>query len=232
MWIFFILGCSTTGTTTIVSSDTGDMDTASIDLEPSDNPTEDTAEEDTAEEDTAVNTEPVDGDGDGFLSSEDCNDDNADVYPGASEICDNQDNNCDDTIDEGDVCPCPYRAEGNKGFYFCSDPLKWVSARNFCEDQGASLASIESEEENSLLFTTISETEIERWWIGLKDRGDEETFLWQDESAVGYENWNEGEPNNFNGNEDCVEIMLNGGLWNDARCRDEKSFICSFSLEE
>ena len=70
------------------------------------------------------------------------------------------------------------------------------------------------------------------WQCRLNDRGNEGTFIWQDETAVVYEAWNEGEPNNFNSNENCVEVLLSNGLWNDARCRDEKSFVCSFSLEE
>ena len=39
---------------------------------------------------------------DGLASnSADCNDDDATVYPGADEICDDQDNDCDDVTDEG-----------------------------------------------------------------------------------------------------------------------------------
>jgi len=45
-------------------------------------------------------TNDEDLDGDGFLSGVDCDDANANVYPGAEEICDNIDNNCDGQIDE------------------------------------------------------------------------------------------------------------------------------------
>ena len=40
-------------------------------------------------------------DGDGFSIPEDCDDDNIDVFPGAAEICDGLDNDCDGAIDEG-----------------------------------------------------------------------------------------------------------------------------------
>ena len=54
----------------------------------------------------------VDDDGDGFgegcEAGPDCNDDDAAISPGATEVCDDVDNNCDFQIDEGNVCvPCP-----------------------------------------------------------------------------------------------------------------------------
>ena len=53
---------------------------------------------DDATDDTG--SDVVDADGDGFDSTEDCDDDNADVNPDALELCDEIDNNCDGTIDE------------------------------------------------------------------------------------------------------------------------------------
>lgn len=44
---------------------------------------------------------PVDNDGDGWdTGAVDCDDNDASVYPGAPELCDGQDNNCDGVIDE------------------------------------------------------------------------------------------------------------------------------------
>ena len=45
-----------------------------------------------------------DDDGDGEPDGTDCDPEDADVYPGAEEICNDRDDDCDDEIDEDDVC--------------------------------------------------------------------------------------------------------------------------------
>ena len=55
----------------------------------------------TAAPDTVV----VDSDGDGFEASEDCDDTDAAVHPGATEACNGRDDDCDGTVD-GDTASC------------------------------------------------------------------------------------------------------------------------------
>lgn len=42
----------------------------------------------------------IDQDGDGFSETQDCDDSNPNVYPGADEVCDGLDNSCDDVVDD------------------------------------------------------------------------------------------------------------------------------------
>ena len=55
---------------------------------------------DTNSDDTKEGDILSDEDNDGFLSNEDCNDQDPLVYEGAEEICDEVDNDCDSEIDE------------------------------------------------------------------------------------------------------------------------------------
>ncbi|MEZ4302692.1 MAG: DNRLRE domain-containing protein, partial [Polyangiaceae bacterium] len=48
----------------------------------------------------------IDNDGDGANSCDDCDDANPATHPGASETCNEVDDNCDGQVDEGNVC-CP-----------------------------------------------------------------------------------------------------------------------------
>ena len=45
-----------------------------------------------------------DADGDGYESSEDCDETDPSINPGVPELCDGIDNNCDGTVDEGVLC--------------------------------------------------------------------------------------------------------------------------------
>jgi len=60
---------------------------------------------------TTTTTQPacIDNDQDGYGTNcpagDDCDDGDASVYPGADEVCDGKDNNCNNQVDENAICP-------------------------------------------------------------------------------------------------------------------------------
>lgn len=50
-------------------------------------------------------------------------------------------------------------------------------------------------------------------------------WLWLDNTAVNFVNWNVGEPSPQQ-NEHCVEMYANSGYWNNNYCSSYKGYIC------
>ncbi len=73
-------------------------------------------------------TGPVDADGDGYFAHEDCDDEDPAIFPGAEEVCDGEDNDCDGGVDEG-LSSAPY--------YMDSDGDGFGSGEPYGEDCGA-----------------------------------------------------------------------------------------------
>ena len=67
--------------------------------------------------------DPTDNDGDGSSSAADCDDANAAVYPGAPEICNGIDDNCDGNLDEGLETSTYYADADGDGFGDIAAPV-------------------------------------------------------------------------------------------------------------
>jgi hypothetical protein len=86
---------------------------------------------------------PFDVDGDGSSSSEDCDDTDPLIYPGADEVCDGRDNDCDGEADEGLLSIFFVDSDGD-GFgtdsseaAACEMPSGTVTAGGDCDDADA-----------------------------------------------------------------------------------------------
>jgi large repetitive protein len=86
----------------------------------------------------------ADSDADGYLSDEDCDDNDPTINPGAEELCDGFDNNCDNQADE-DVTETYYVDSDSDGFgneeittEACEAPAGFVSNGSDCDDTDAS----------------------------------------------------------------------------------------------
>jgi hypothetical protein len=69
-----------------------------------------------------------DGDNDGSPASEDCDDERADVYPSAPELCDGDDNDCDSDIDEDPADAAVWHVDVDGDGYGIPDPKQQVPA--------------------------------------------------------------------------------------------------------
>ncbi|RJQ15337.1 MAG: hypothetical protein C4560_10850 [Nitrospiraceae bacterium] len=88
----------------------------------------------------------MDNDGDGYTEIQgDCNDNNDSVYPGALEVCDGIDNNCDGQTDEGLEFNAYYLDHDGDGYgnpfvttSVCLPPVGYVTDNTDCDDENAS----------------------------------------------------------------------------------------------
>ena len=85
----------------------------------------------------------VDADNDGFAACEECDDGDANAFPGAVEVCDERDNNCDGQIDEG-VSATFYMDADRDGFgdadfpdSACEQPTGYADNADDCDDGDA-----------------------------------------------------------------------------------------------
>ena len=88
----------------------------------------------------------ADGDNDGFTACNDCDDNDATVSPGATEICDGKDNDCDGQTDEGFTLTTYYLDSDNDGYgsfvnstQACSQPEGYVTVSGDCNDNNAAI---------------------------------------------------------------------------------------------
>ncbi|HRZ07787.1 MAG TPA: putative metal-binding motif-containing protein, partial [Candidatus Competibacteraceae bacterium] len=63
----------------------------------------------TATQSFTLTVQGTDNDGDGYRTPDDCNDNDLAIYPGAPELCDRQDNDCDPVTPETCTLGCPQR---------------------------------------------------------------------------------------------------------------------------
>uniref|UniRef100_A0A3B3D6F8 C-type lectin domain-containing protein n=1 Tax=Oryzias melastigma TaxID=30732 RepID=A0A3B3D6F8_ORYME len=119
---------------------------------------------------------------------------------------------------EKSQCQPGWRQNDGKCYFFSTDTKSWFDANNYCMEQNSHLR-------NFLLLTQIG-TEI--YWMGLNDEIVEGVWEWSDGSPfIEYLLWGQGQPDNWQGNEHCGEVVgYNNGHWNDENCDSKRRYIC------
>jgi hypothetical protein len=167
------------------------------------------------------------------------------------ERCDGLDNDCNGRADDGGVCPGSCRGFDleRRAYMFCPAARGHFASANVCEDAEMDLVRIDSEDENAGVLAAARRLSGDAppgsIHLGATDFGwsSEGNFRWPDGTVFwrgaangspvsgAYANWDRDEPNNYDTNEDCVEMLVaalpeKAGLWNDVACRSVLSFVC------
>ena len=103
---------------------------------------------------------------------------------------------------------------------------------HFIINYQAHLVSLHSEEEHQFVVG-LHGGAGSPWLGGRRDPENREIWVWSDGTPWDYSNWAGGQPDGIrNGFEDCALFWdVNqwnsvNGLWNDARCSLENTFVC------
>ncbi|KAL6467151.1 hypothetical protein MHYP_G00249550 [Metynnis hypsauchen] len=118
-------------------------------------------------------------------------------------------------------------------YYMSTEKKSWSESRQDCKNKGADLVIINSREEQEFVEMIRKGREA---WIGLSDINKENGWKWVDGSTLNTRFWCSREPNNYEGNEDCVitgYVPQDGrpvidvlNTWNDITCSVPVSWIC------
>ena len=159
----------------------------------------------------------------GFAASfGDCDDEDATVYPGAQEVCDDGlDQDCSGAADDDGVC---YGCIEVDGYLLCEPETRALSA-DTCTLLGSQLVTVDDEVENAALVEAMASLNVYVTWIGLNDLTDEGDYLWADATPASWTNWSSGDPNDADGSDDCV-VMVPDGTWVDVSCSYGFNYIC------
>ncbi|NXS91913.1 MRC1 protein, partial [Jacana jacana] len=104
--------------------------------------------------------------------------------------------------------------------------MSWAQSVTQCVLSGGVLASVEDVAESNFLaeHADLYARKTSGFWIGIY-RNVNGQLLWQDNSALGFVNWGEGEPSKDQLGY-CVELSAFSGYWSILPCSSQKGFIC------
>ncbi|KAK6194941.1 hypothetical protein SNE40_000470 [Patella caerulea] len=101
----------------------------------------------------------------------------------------------------------------------------WFDANNTCSQDGGQLVTMTPDDVDLKYAVLHEHLSAEEWfWIGANDIDTEGEWKWNDGSTVQPLKWMPDNPDNSEGNEDCLETT--NIHWNDQPCNDLRKFIC------
>jgi hypothetical protein len=100
--------------------------------------------------------------------------------------------------------------------YYLLTPDSWSASETEAETLGGTLAVIQNDAEQEWVFSKFGDYNgtNRSLWIGLHRNSPGGPFVAVTDVKINYFNWNDGEPNNADGNENYVQVYTSG-KWND-----------------
>ncbi|XP_042365609.1 macrophage mannose receptor 1 [Plectropomus leopardus] len=121
-----------------------------------------------------------------------------------------------------------WRKNNNICYYYNdTDIVDFHTAMERCFHEKALLVSILNKNEQAFVNSMVGTGKVAAAWIGLRMFGiTGGQYMWVDFSPLTYTHWGPGEPNNANGEEQCVQMNRHQGGWNDANCGRVGGYVC------
>ncbi|XP_060578974.1 perlucin-like protein [Ruditapes philippinarum] len=142
----------------------------------------------------------------------------------------------EDLEDKDKMCTqCPDEWIHYKGscYVIMKENSSFYQARCKCLTLHADLVQIENADENTFLRNHLSTLKGTDFWFGLTDADTEGVFKWVDDNSdVSFTDWNEGQPDDGGGKEDCAHFKGSYNLkWNDSECHAHFQSICEMKIK-
>ncbi|XP_071543730.1 echinoidin-like [Panulirus ornatus] len=124
-------------------------------------------------------------------------------------------------------CPPPYSRILDECFYVSPHSLSWDNARQHCQGLDGDLAT---PERVFALFSFLLDSGVPvttRVWVGATDIQLEGKWEWLSGSPIHTSDWASGQPNNYDGAQDCLDFLMNEHPpLNDDSCSSKYRFAC------
>ncbi len=127
-----------------------------------------------------------------------------------------------------------WQRSGNSAYLFVGAPTNWANAQANCATLGVSsnLVSILDAAERDFV-SALNPTSATNRWIGARliRTSTPQTapfrYSWSDGSIFNFTSFRAGQPNDFGGSEDCLNIdNARPSLWLDVSCSLSRQYIC------
>jgi hypothetical protein len=130
-----------------------------------------------------------------------------------------------------------YNSANGHWYQLNDNLLTYSEAQFFAEQRGGYLATITSADEGQWIYDTFGDDLVAgHRRLGGDDIDVEGQWQWATGEAWSYTNWYSGEPNNYEGSEDCVAFHPyvssgRGNYWNDVPCDLQYSSIIEYESQ-